>query len=218
MTEEMLRLLAAQRREKKDLLLCIDRAWGACARQARQARRQLRRLEGVLALTTEEIKLQPGAYAPPAEGPRPGETPLEALNRRLAAAQQELRQYETKLFACERAILALKKENAELSALCAKARELGFAPADEEARGPFWPDGEGPAPDPGVPSVLPSVLDDRCPPPRRRRPRRPRRTPGSLCRPRTPRTSPPGWTRPWSCSTSPGPASRPAAAPAPWTR
>ena len=99
MTEEMLRLLAAQRREKKDLLLCIDRAWGACARQARQARRQLRRLEGVLALTTEEIKLQPGAYAPPAEGPRPGETPLEALNRRLAAAQQELRQYETKLFA-----------------------------------------------------------------------------------------------------------------------
>ena len=89
MTEEMLRLLAAQRREKKDLLLCIDRAWGACARQARQARRQLRRLEGVLALTTEEIKLQPGAYAPPAEGPRPGETPLEALNRRLAAAQQE---------------------------------------------------------------------------------------------------------------------------------
>ena len=164
MTEEMLRLLAAQRREKKDLLLCIDRAWGACARQARQARRQLRRLEGVLALTTEEIKLQPGAYAPPAEGPRPGETPLEALNRRLAAAQQELRQYETKLFACERAILALKKENAELSALCAKARELGFAPADEEARGPFWPDGEGPAPDPGVPSVLPSVLDEPLPP------------------------------------------------------
>src|SRR5699024_11760747 len=82
MTEEMLRLLAAQRREKKDLLLCIDRAWGACARQARQARRQLRRLEGVLALTTEEIKLQPGAYAPPAEGPRHGETPLEALDRK----------------------------------------------------------------------------------------------------------------------------------------
>ena len=158
MTEEMLRLLAAQRREKKDLLLCIDRAWGACARQARQARRQLRRLEGVLALTTEEIKLQPGAYAPPAEGPRPGETPLEALNRRLAAAQQELRQYETKLFACERAILALKKENAELSALCAKARELGFAPADDEARGPFWPDGEGPARDPNLPSVLEEPL------------------------------------------------------------
>lgn len=158
MTEEMLRLLAAQRREKKDLLLCIDRAWGACARQARQARRRLRRLEGVLALTTEEIKLQPGASAPPAEGPRPGETPLEALNRRLAAAQQEIRQYETKLFACERTILALKKENAELSALCAKARELGFAPADDEARGPFWPDGEGPARDPNVPSVLEEPL------------------------------------------------------------
>ena len=86
MTEEMLRLLAAQRREKKDLLLCIDRAWGACAREARRARRKLRCLEGVLALTTEEIRLQPGASAPPAEGPHPGETPLEALQRRLAAA------------------------------------------------------------------------------------------------------------------------------------
>ena len=215
MTEEMLRLLAAQRREKKDLLLCIDRAWGACAREARRARRKLRCLEGVLALTTEEIRLQPGASAPPAEGPHPGETPLEALQRRLAAAQQEIRQYETKLFACERAILALKKENAELSALCAKARELGFAPADEEARGPFWPDGEGPAPDPSVPST-------RASPPfwkSRFRPHSPP-LPGSRSRtrPRTPRTSPPGWTRRWSCCASPAPARRRPARPAPSTR
>ena len=150
MTEEMLRLLAAQRREKKDLLLCIDRAWGQCARQARQARRRLRRLEGVLALTTDEIKLRPEASVPPDE-PRPGETQLEALTRRLAQAHQEIKQYETKLFACERTILSLKKENAELTALCNKARELGFAPADEEARGPFWPDGEGPAPAEALP-------------------------------------------------------------------
>ena len=130
-----------------------------CVRPAGQAGPpQAAPFEGVLALTTEEIKLQPGASAPPAEGPRPGETPLEALNRRLAAAQQEIRQYETKLFACERTILALKKENAELSALCAKARELGFAPADDEARGPFWPDGEGPARDPNLPSVLEEPL------------------------------------------------------------
>ena len=93
-------------------------------------------------MTTEEMRLQPD----PADAPRPGESRQDALARQLAAARQELRQYETKLFACERAILALKKENAELSALCAKAQELGFAPADEEARGPFWPDGEGPAP------------------------------------------------------------------------
>ena len=146
MTEEMLQLLAAQRREKEDLLLCIDRAWRGCARQARRARRRLRCLEGVLALTTEEIKLHPGDAVPPADQPRPGETPLEAMSRRLAAAQQEIRQYETKLFACERAILALKKENAELTALYTKACELGFAPADKKARGPFWPDGKGPAP------------------------------------------------------------------------
>lgn len=146
MTEEMLRLLAVQNREKENLLLCIDRAWGICARQARQARRRLRRLEGVLALTTEEIKLQPDASVPSAEEPRPGETQLEALSRRLAAAQQEIRQYETKLFACDRAILALKKENAELTILCAKAREQGFIPEEEENTGPFWPDGLGPAP------------------------------------------------------------------------
>ena len=40
----------------------------------------------------------------------------------------------------------------------------GFAPADEEARGPFWPDGEGPAPDPGVPSVLDEPLPPSPPP------------------------------------------------------
>ena len=131
MTEEMLRLLAAQRREKENLLLCIDRAWKDCARQARQARRRLRRLEGVLALTTQEIKLQPDAAAPASED-KSDETQLESLNRRLAAAQQELRQYETRLFACDRTILALKKENAELSALCDKARAQGFIPEEEE--------------------------------------------------------------------------------------
>lgn len=145
MTEEMLRLVAVQRREKENLLLCIDRAWGECARQARQARRRLRRLEGVLALTTEEIKLQPDASAPAAE-PNPGETQVEALSRRLAAAQQEIRQYETKLFAYDREILDLKKENAELAALCAKARAQGFIQEEERDTGPFWPDGLGPAP------------------------------------------------------------------------
>ena len=92
------------------------------------------------------MKMHPGASELLAHTPRPGESQIEVLTRNLAAAKQELKQYETKLFACERSILALKKENAELTALVAKARELGFAPADEEARGPFWPDGEGPAP------------------------------------------------------------------------
>ena len=109
-------------------------------------------------MTTEEMRLQPD----PADAPRPGESRQDVLARQLAAARQELRQYETKLFACERAILALKKENAELSALCAKAQELGFAPADEEARGPFWPDGEGPAPALADPPACPEAA----PPPK----------------------------------------------------
>ena len=82
------------------------------------------------------MKMHPGASELLAHTPRPGESQIEVLTRNLAAAKQELKQYETKLFACERSILALKKENAELTALVAKARELGFAPADEEARGP----------------------------------------------------------------------------------
>ena len=156
MTEEMLRLLAAQRREKENLLLCIDRAWKDCARQARQARRRLRRLEGVLALTTQEIKLQPDAAAPASED-KSDETQLESLNRRLAAAQQELRQYETRLFACDRTILALKKENAELSALCDKARAQGFIPEEEEEpQSLVWPDGLGTGPQRPAPPGRPA--------------------------------------------------------------
>lgn len=48
---------------------------------------------------------------------------LEQLNRKLAAAHAEIRRYQTKLFACEREILALRKENAELEAACEQARE-----------------------------------------------------------------------------------------------
>ncbi len=75
------------------------------------------------------------------------ETQLQLTARKLAAARQELRLCETRLFACERAILALKRENAELERLCARACALGFDPESEEAAPPL------PAPDepPAVP-------------------------------------------------------------------
>ena len=43
---------------------------------------------------------------------------LEQLSRQLNAANAELRRYETRMFAYERTILALRKENADLSARC----------------------------------------------------------------------------------------------------
>ena len=41
---------------------------------------------------------------------------LEQMARRLEAAQAEIRRYQTRLFACERQMIALRRENAELEA------------------------------------------------------------------------------------------------------
>lgn len=48
---------------------------------------------------------------------------MEQLDRKLAAARAEVRRYQTRLFACERQMLALRHENAELEAACEQARE-----------------------------------------------------------------------------------------------
>ena len=47
----------------------------------------------------------------------------EQLSRKLAAARAEVRRYQTRMFAFERTLLALKHENAELEAACEQARE-----------------------------------------------------------------------------------------------
>ena len=55
----------------------------------------------------------------PAPAPEAAErAKLEQLSRQLNAANAELRRYETRMFAYERTILALRKENADLSARC----------------------------------------------------------------------------------------------------
>ena len=56
---------------------------------------------------------------------------IELLTRRLAEAQAEIRRYETRLFAYERAMVALRRRNAELQALCEKAREGEALPPPE---------------------------------------------------------------------------------------
>ena len=52
----------------------------------------------------------------------PAASETELLRRKLAEANAEIRRYETRLFAYERAMLDLRRENAELQALCEQAR------------------------------------------------------------------------------------------------
>lgn len=50
------------------------------------------------------------------------ETTAEAMSRRLAALQSEIRRYQTRLFAYERAMLALRHENEQLEERCEELR------------------------------------------------------------------------------------------------
>lgn len=56
---------------------------------------------------------------------------LEQMSRKLAAARAEISRYQTRLFACERQMLALRKENAALEAACEQAREEVQRSAEE---------------------------------------------------------------------------------------
>ena len=105
---------------KNSLLRCIERL---CAETASDCRRTQRRLQ-----TVEEAMAsqnQPGGTLPgivPASGGQSALSEVEVLRRRLEAANAEIRRYETRLFAYERAMLDLRRENAELQALCEQAR------------------------------------------------------------------------------------------------
>ena len=68
-------------------------------------------------MASEQEKSCPEAL-PAVSGP----TQLEQLSRKLNAANAELRRYETRMFAYERTMLSLRKENAELTARCEELR------------------------------------------------------------------------------------------------
>ena len=66
---------------------------------------------------------------PAAVDARSAREQLEQLTRKLAAAQAEIRRYQTRLFACERQMVALRRENAELEAACEEARQQALQAA-----------------------------------------------------------------------------------------
>lgn len=122
----------------------LRRLDGLCAETASQARRAQRRLQEVEeAMATNQPKVPSCGTAVPAAasggqcGPVGAQrAEIELLTKRLAEAQAEIRRYETRLFAYERAMVALRKENADLQALCEKAREGEALPPPEPTTQP----------------------------------------------------------------------------------
>lgn len=80
----------------------------------------------------------------------------EQLSRKLAAARAEVRRYQTRMFAFERTLLALKHDNAELEAACEQAWEQLEQPAPETEESLCAPEQALP-PEPAQPAWQPET-------------------------------------------------------------
>lgn len=108
------------------VLRCIERLCAQNAMERCQAQRALKGAEKTVKQeTAADVRLPERVPTKEAETnllPEQIIAQLDVLNQKLAAANRELRRYETRVFACERTIYALRQENAELTALCRQAR------------------------------------------------------------------------------------------------
>lgn len=105
---------------KNSLLRCIERLCAETASDCRRTQRRLQEVEEAMASQNQPGGTLPGIV--PASGGQSALSEVEVLHLRLEAANAEIRRYETRLFAYERAMLDLRRENAELQALCEQAR------------------------------------------------------------------------------------------------
>lgn len=107
---------------KNSVLRCIERLCAETASDCRRTQRRLQEVEEAMASQNQPGGTLPGIV--PASGGQsaPAASETELLRRKLAEANAEIRRYETRLFAYERAMLDLRRENAELQALCEQAR------------------------------------------------------------------------------------------------
>lgn len=138
------------------VLRCIERLCAQNDMEYRQSRRALRKAEEA---PVQNAAAPPVPAAAPAAAQSEPQLPgtivaqLDALNRKLAAANLELCRYETRMFAYERTVYALKQENAELEALCRQARQGEPLPPEPKPQEPvldqpglpvirFTPDGK----------------------------------------------------------------------------
>lgn len=116
---------------KLDVINCIEHLCALSDAEERLARETQQGLEADMAQTQQENRAlrqelarkaaAQTVTAAQADGMR---QQLEKLARRLAAAQAQIRRYQTRLFAYERSMIALRKENAELEAKYNHAQQL----------------------------------------------------------------------------------------------
>lgn len=151
---------------KLDVENCIAHIRAAYAAELRLARQTQQGMEETMAQLRQENKAlrqrfaQQAAAQAAASVRAEGSDKLQQLTRKLEAAHAEIRRYQTRLFACERQMIALRRENADLEAACEQAREeLQMAVARAERQSSRLPRG------------LP-VRKYRCRPRRRNRPKK----------------------------------------------
>lgn len=116
---------------KLDVINCIEHLCALSDAEERLARETQQGLEADMAQTQQEnralrqeLARKAAAQTVTAAQADSMRQQLEKLARRLAAAQAQIRRYQTRLFAYERSMIALRKENAELEAKYNQAQQL----------------------------------------------------------------------------------------------
>lgn len=116
---------------KLDVINCIEHLCALSDAKERLARETQQGLEADMAQTQQEnralrqeLARKAAAQTVTAAQADSMRQQMEKLVRRLAAAQAQIRRYQTRLFAYERSMIALRKENAELEAKYNQAQQL----------------------------------------------------------------------------------------------
>lgn len=116
---------------KLDVINCIEHLCALSDAEERLARETQQGLEADMAQTQQEnralrqeLARKEAAQTVTAAQADSMRQQMEKLVRRLAAAKAQIRRYQTRLFAYERSMIALRKENAELEAKYNQAQQL----------------------------------------------------------------------------------------------
>lgn len=116
---------------KLDVINCIEHLCALSDAEDRLAREIQQGLEADMAQTQQEnralrqeLARKAAAQTVTAAQADSMRQQMEKLTRRLAAAKAQIRRYQTRLFAYERSMIALRKENAELEAKYNQAQQL----------------------------------------------------------------------------------------------
>ena len=119
---------------KYDVIRCVRNLQAVGDAERRLAQEKFSALERRMALVEQEnsalrqnLAQHNAVETIAAANAERAESEVEVLTRKLAAAQAEIRRYQTQLFAYERAMLSLRRENAEMEELCERARERGVS-------------------------------------------------------------------------------------------